>query len=56
MDWLIVAFFGGLVGTGELIDRYRKAPVRYMWNLPAVFYVTSQRGVVARSARAHSDV
>jgi len=39
MEWLIVAFFGGLVGTGELIDRYRKAPVRYMWNLPAVFYV-----------------
>jgi len=39
MEWVIVAVFGGLVGIGELIDRYRKAPVRYLWNVPAVFYV-----------------
>jgi len=39
MDWFIVALFGGLVGTGELLSRYRDAPGRSLRNLPAIFYI-----------------
>jgi len=39
MDWLIVGLFGGLVGTSELISRYRDAPVRAVLNWWAAFYI-----------------
>jgi len=37
-DYLAVAILGGLVGSAELISRYRDAPVRAVYNLPAAIY------------------
>src|SRR5258706_9001708 len=39
--WRFVAVFliGALVGTGELVARYRDAPQSALWTLPAVLYV-----------------
>lgn len=39
LDYLIVALFGGLVGAGELVSRYRDAPLRALRTGPAVLYV-----------------
>ena len=39
MEWVLAALFGGLVGAGELVCRYRDAPVRAVWNRPAAFYI-----------------
>ena len=39
MNWLVVALFGALVGSAELINRYRDAPVRSLWNPAAVAYI-----------------
>jgi hypothetical protein len=44
MDWFIVALFGGLVGAGELVSRYRDAPARSVWNWPAIFYILLNTG------------
>ncbi|HEX9988679.1 MAG TPA: hypothetical protein VGE45_09410 [Chloroflexia bacterium] len=40
IDWILVAVFGGLVGMGELIARYRDAPARAITTLPALLYIT----------------
>lgn len=37
--WLLAALLGGGVGIGELVSRYRDAPVRALLTLPAWFYV-----------------
>lgn len=39
LDYLAVAILGGLVGSAELISRYRDAPVRALYNLPAAIYI-----------------
>ncbi|MCP5110064.1 MAG: hypothetical protein GY953_04440, partial [bacterium] len=39
MEWVLAALFGGLVGAGELVSRYRDAPVPAVWNRPAAFYI-----------------
>jgi hypothetical protein len=39
VDYLIVAALGILVGSGELVSRYRDAPARALANGPAFFYV-----------------
>jgi hypothetical protein len=38
-DWAAVALLGGLVGTSELISRYKDAPAAALKSLPARFYV-----------------
>jgi hypothetical protein len=38
-DYLLVAFFGLLIGGAELVSRYRDAPFKAIWNLPAVIYI-----------------
>jgi hypothetical protein len=40
IDLLVVASIGLLVGTGELISRYRDAPVRALCSPPALVYVS----------------
>jgi hypothetical protein len=39
MDWLVVALLGGLIGTAELVGRYRDAPSGAVANWPALGYV-----------------
>lgn len=39
MDYVVVALIGGLVGTGELISRYRDAPTAALKTLPASGYI-----------------
>jgi hypothetical protein len=39
LDYLTVALLGVLVGAAELISRYRDAPVRAVYNLPAAIYI-----------------
>jgi hypothetical protein len=39
VDWLAVGFLGGLIGTAELVGRYRDAPAGAIYNTPAFFYV-----------------
>ena len=39
LDFLWVALLGGLVGTGELITRYRDAPTASLRSLAALFYI-----------------
>ena len=39
LDYVLVAALGILVGSGELVSRYRDAPVRALANGPAFFYV-----------------
>lgn len=44
MDYVIVALIGGLVGTGELISRYRDAPTAALLTVPAGVYVGVNAG------------
>jgi hypothetical protein len=39
LDYLAVAILGALVGGAELISRYRDAPARAVYNLPAAIYI-----------------
>ena len=39
MEWVTVAVFGALVGTGELANRYRDAPLQSLRSLPAILYI-----------------
>ena len=39
LDYAIVAILGALVGGGELISRYRDAPARALYNVPAFVYI-----------------
>jgi hypothetical protein len=39
LDYLAVALLGVLVGAAELISRYRDAPARAVYNLPAAIYI-----------------
>ena len=39
VDYVAVALFGALVGTGELVARYRDAPERAVRSVPAFLYV-----------------
>jgi hypothetical protein len=39
VDYLVVAAIGGLVGTGELVARYRDAPLRALNNPAALLYI-----------------
>jgi len=39
LDWAAVAVLGGLVGTSELISRYKDDPWAAIKTLPAIFYV-----------------
>ncbi len=39
LDYFAVAFLGGLVGAAELVSRYRDAPARAVYNLPAATYI-----------------
>lgn len=38
-DWIIVLLLGGLVGSGELVSRYRDEPLRALLTGPAIFYI-----------------
>lgn len=38
-QWFIVALFGGLVGGGELVSRYRDAPTGALRTKASVFYI-----------------
>lgn len=39
IDWFAVALIGTLVGTAELVARYRDAPVRALLTLPSFVYL-----------------
>ena len=39
LDWVAVALLGGLVGTSELISRYKDDPWAAIRNWPARFYI-----------------
>ena len=39
IPWLVVGFLGGIVGTAELVSRYRDAPAGAVRTKPALFYV-----------------
>ena len=39
LDYIAVAVLGALVGGGELVSRYRDAPARAVYNLPAAVYI-----------------
>jgi len=39
IDWFIVAALGGIVGTSELVSRYRDAPGTALRSAPAIFYI-----------------
>jgi hypothetical protein len=39
LDYLVVAILGALVGSAELVSRYRDAPARAVLNLPATIYI-----------------
>jgi hypothetical protein len=44
VDYVIVGVIGGLVGTGELISRYRDAPTAALLTVPAAIYVGVNAG------------
>ena len=50
-DWVAVAALGASVGAGELVSRYRDAPMRALLTTPAVFYI-SVNGAAAVAALA----
>ena len=39
VDWVIVPALGGIVGTSELVSRYRDAAGRALRSIPALFYI-----------------
>src|SRR5262249_11992187 len=39
LDYAVVAMLGALVGGAELVSRYRDAPARAVFNLPAAIYI-----------------
>ena len=39
LDYAIVAALGALVGSGELVSRYRDAPAGALRTRPALFYI-----------------
>ena len=39
LDYVTVALLGGLVGSGELVSRYRDAPGKALYTRPALFYI-----------------
>jgi hypothetical protein len=39
LDWIAVALLGGVVGSSELISRYKDEPGTAMKSRPAVFYI-----------------
>lgn len=39
VDFAVVALLGALVGGGELVSRYRDAPARALYTLPALVYI-----------------
>lgn len=39
LDYFAAAVLGGLVGSAELVSRYRDAPARAVLNLPAAIYI-----------------
>src|SRR5215472_9509616 len=39
LDYFAVAVLGALVGGAELVSRYRDAPARAVYNLPAAIYI-----------------
>ena len=39
MDFLYVFLLGALIGVSELVSRYRDAPVKALWTIPAFLYV-----------------
>lgn len=47
VDYLFVCLFGGAVGLGEILSRYRDAPRRVIRSLPALFYVLINAGAAA---------
>jgi len=44
LDYLAVAVLGALVGAAELVSRYRDAPARAVYNLPAAIYIALNVG------------
>ena len=40
LAYTVVALLGALVGSGELVSRYRDAPAGALRSVPAIFYVT----------------
>src|ERR1051326_6179705 len=38
-DYVAVALLGALVGGAELVSRYRDAPARALYNVPAAVYI-----------------
>jgi len=39
LDYIIVAIFGGVIGSTELLTRYRDAPFKALWSLHAGSYI-----------------
>lgn len=39
IDWAAVALIGGLVGTSELVSRYKDAPATALRSWPAILYI-----------------
>ena len=39
LHYVIAAGFGGAIGIGELVARYRDSPMRAVLTIPAMFYV-----------------
>jgi hypothetical protein len=44
LPWITVALLGGLLGTGELVSRYRDAPAGALRSWPAVLYIAINVG------------
>jgi hypothetical protein len=49
MDFVAAFFLGALIGGSELVARYRDAPARVLWTLPAGLYI-GLNGVAAALA------
>ena len=47
LEYLAVIALGGLVGTGELVSRYRDAPARALKTFPAILYLALNMGASA---------
>lgn len=47
VDYWAVCLFGGAVGLGEILSRYRDAPRRVIRSTPALFYVVINAGAAA---------
>jgi hypothetical protein len=47
VDYWAVCLFGGVVGLGEILSRYRDAPRRVIASAPALFYVLINAGAAA---------